>query len=386
MRTFLIVLIQMMVLSLQAAQGLEKIEGVEGPEGWVIEGIECSENKITSCSVLENELYLRPGDKVNEQEIDNARLRLKASGLFYDTQISLKKGSERGKVIVVIEVQERSATYVNVGVFSTASIQLPAKWSPGDANLTVGNRNLFGLGKRLSVSFSHPLDRPSYQSFNANYEDANLFGSNLYFGSLNYGRFFSESEDYRFLNENRQASFGRRLFDFSYIKATILNQRIRSGASRGEENENFYNSLSFEYGWNTKDDTFFPTSGSTFALGTSSFSTHAMYYLSDSFNYQLAERTVLDIGGRLSYSRASENSNSDIMASLGISRYYTFARVDEKIPDRMKVFARVNAFRYESASDQETSRSDYRAYVTGISYLKDSLGEMNFTLTIWDNQ
>lgn len=386
MNTFLIVFIQMMVLSLQAAQGLEKMEGVEGPEGWVIEAIECSENKITSCSVLKNELYLRPGDKVNEQEIDNARLRLRASGLFYDTQISLKKGSERGKVIVVIEVQERSASYVNLGVFSSASIQLPAKWSSGDANLTVGNRNLFGLGKRFSVSFSHPLDRPSYQSFSANYEDANLFGSNLYFGSLNYSRYTSKSGDYEFLRENRQASFGRRLFDFSYIKATILNQRIRSGPSGGEETENFYNSLSYEYGWNTKDDTFFPTSGSTFALGGSSFPTQAMYYLSDSFNYQLAERVVLDMGGRLSYNRDSENSYSEIMANLGISQFYTFSRADEKIPDRMKAFARVSAFRYESVSYQATSRFDVRSYVAGVSYLKDSLGEMNFTLTIWDNQ
>jgi len=356
----------------------------ESPENWVIEKIECAGNDVTSCAIIQNDLYLNPGDKVNEEEIENARLRMKSSGLFYETQISLKKGSERGQVILVVEVQERSGHYVNLGGSMSLS---SGERNPSTAgSIHVGDRNLFGLGKRLDIGYSSALTGPDdFRNFSATYEDPNLFGSSKYFGALKYSQLRSSSPSYDMDAEDIDVSVGRRLFDFSYLKLSRKTSKYKSRftffdydywSERTGTSEWTSTSYNLEYGWNTKDDLFFPTSGSTFALGvTAPPSGKPVYYVSDSYTQRLSDDYFLNLDGSLSYWQAdSKTSEVTLRYGAQIARYFTFQRQGAKVPDKMKVFAGADLF------NPHPHDTNYTVYKAGISYLMDSFGELSFNL------
>lgn len=80
----------------------------ESPEGTglTVEDIRCKGNASTKCSFILGFLHLSAGDPLNEEEIQNAKLRLSSLPDFVSVQIYLDKGSAKGRAIVVIEVVE----------------------------------------------------------------------------------------------------------------------------------------------------------------------------------------------------------------------------------------------------------------------------------------
>jgi outer membrane protein assembly factor BamA len=246
----------------------------------VVEDLQCRGNAGTSCELILSYVYLEPGDRLDETEIRNAQLRLATLRMFDSVNIFLEKGSERGKAVVVIEIEEADPL-VTEWLFG-ASYRLGAFRSITAGRLT--NQNLFGAGKLadLSVSTIQPLNGPSEESYGATlrYADPHLLGSKRYFGIVSasyvdgeittrYGN-YGESTMLRF-----GAAFGRRLWDFSYLTVGYgyrarLDQRSgrwqHDGTFELDEDHNRH-AIDVLYGWNSEDDIYFPTRGSSFQTG-----------------------------------------------------------------------------------------------------------------------
>lgn len=246
----------------------------------VIEDLRCRGNAATSCEFILGHVYLGRGDALDETELQNAQLRLSTLRTFASVDIYLEKGSERGKAVVVIEVVEADpiATEWLLG----ASYRLGALRSVAAGRLL--HQNLFGAGKfaDLSIVTVSPLNGPSEERYSASlrYADPHLFGSKRYFAiaRMSYEDAEVGSRYGNFVDDNVlrvNASLGRRLWDFSYLLVgygyRAVNDQLR-GAWQSDgtfdlHRERNRHVIDFLYGWNSEDDLYFPTRGSSFHIG-----------------------------------------------------------------------------------------------------------------------
>jgi outer membrane protein assembly factor BamA len=246
----------------------------------VVEDVQCRGNTLTACEFIAGHVYLGAGDRLDEEELQNARLRLAAQRNFESIDIRLEKGSARGRVVVVIEVKEANP--------------LEAEWLAGISRRLEFTRqvlagrlthhNLFGAGKFGSATAIGviPIDGPEQHEFGASllYADPHLFGSKRYFAVASVRYLDSSVEDrYGSFGEAELlrlgANVGRRLWDFSYVwvgygyrpKLDVRSGRWQSdGTFELDEDENPH-AVDVIYGWNSEDDLFFPTRGSSFHIG-----------------------------------------------------------------------------------------------------------------------
>lgn len=259
------------LISIAQAPGESRLE---------VEDLQCRGNTSTSCDFILGYVYLEPGDPLDEAEVRNAQLRLATLRMFKSVNLYLEKGSARGKAVVIIEVAEANALVSEwlVG----ASYRLGAFRSVTAGRLT--NQNLFGAGKfaDLSVVTVQPLNGPSEEVYTATlrYADPHLFDSRRYFGIVTASYVDAElgTRDDNF-GENTMlrfgATLGRRLWDFSYLSIGYgyrarLEQRSgrwqKDGTFELKENRNRH-AFDVLYGWNSEDDIYFPTQGSSFHTG-----------------------------------------------------------------------------------------------------------------------
>lgn len=108
----------------------------------VIEGIEVRGNAATRAELIRRTLPFAVGDHLlaGDPVLRRARFRVLALGYFRDVTMQLQRGTERGAVIVVVQVQERATVALNRLWFGSSSV---TPWWAG-ADLT--ERNLFGTG------------------------------------------------------------------------------------------------------------------------------------------------------------------------------------------------------------------------------------------------
>lgn len=245
-----------------------------------VEDLQCRGNVATACDFILGFLYLEPGDPLDETEVRNAQLRLATLRMFKSVNIYLEKGSARGKAILIVEVVETSPL-VSEWLIG-ASYRLGAFRSVTAGRLT--HQNLFGAGKFADLSFVtvQPLNGPSEEVYAAalRYADPHLFGSRRYFGivTMNFVDAEVGTRDGNFADNTMLrfgATLGRRLWDFSYLSIGYgyrarLDQRAGSWQNNGTfEFKEYNNRHAFDvlYGWNSEDDIYFPTRGSSFQTG-----------------------------------------------------------------------------------------------------------------------
>jgi len=250
----------------------------------VVQDIQCRGNVATACSFIRGHLYLTPGARLDENEVENAKLRLSALSNFKSVDIHLERGTEKGRVILVIEVAEADPLSYAL-VLGTSLRRNPDTQTVA---ARVGDHNLWGAGKTLDLlvvgdlELSH-LANKEYAT-RLEYFDPQLFGSNRYF--LATGGFYSGATTQSPFGGGAHdkgdggvdLSFGRRLGSFSY--ATIGYRYVFNS----DPNARFFNSprrnhyLAFDgnlttltdsfsrvvlltYGRNSEDDAAFPTRG-----------------------------------------------------------------------------------------------------------------------------
>lgn len=107
-----------------------------------IEAIAVRGNTATQTELILRALPIAPGDVLHasDKRLANLRFKVLALGFFLDAKVELHKGSERGQVIVQIDVIERGTITLNRLWFGTTTL------SPYWVGADVGERNLLGLG------------------------------------------------------------------------------------------------------------------------------------------------------------------------------------------------------------------------------------------------
>ena len=162
---------------------------------YYLERVEVRGNDRTGEGVVKHFVPLRPGDLLDVEDplIESIRWRLMGTGWFNEVRLSLERGSFRGWVVLVVEIEERNTLVVtrvvaglSRAVRSTESKEVVEPY----AGLGIAETNLFGLGKGISVSgvYSDPQ-----QGVDLHYSDPMFLGSRF---SLNVGFFYNNARDF----------------------------------------------------------------------------------------------------------------------------------------------------------------------------------------------
>jgi len=121
---------------------------------YTLEAIQVHGNTRTERRVVLRYVPFKPGDvfDVDHSEVELSRYRLLGTGFFRDVQFSLKKGSKRGLVVLVIEVTERNTIVINdisMGLAADGRPDGRVRTLSGYAGLDVAETNLAGTGITL---------------------------------------------------------------------------------------------------------------------------------------------------------------------------------------------------------------------------------------------
>jgi outer membrane protein insertion porin family len=127
------------------------------PLVYTLEGIEVRGNTKTSTRVVLRYVPFEPGDAVNVDApaLELARFRLLGTGFFRSVDFSLKKGSQRGQVILVIDLVERPTIVINdisLGLSADADNEGNKRPLTAYAGLDVAETNLAGSGITLGAA------------------------------------------------------------------------------------------------------------------------------------------------------------------------------------------------------------------------------------------
>ena len=121
---------------------------------YVLQGIEIRGNTSTLARVIQRFVPFRPGDTldVDDKELLLTRFRLLGTGFFRDVQLSLRRGTTRGYVILQVDVVERNTIVVNdlwLGVSADAEPNGNARPLTAYGGIDVSETNLAGTGVAL---------------------------------------------------------------------------------------------------------------------------------------------------------------------------------------------------------------------------------------------
>ncbi|MDF3067996.1 MAG: hypothetical protein K0R38_3597 [Polyangiaceae bacterium] len=124
------------------------------PLRYTLEAIQVRGNTRTERRVVLRYVPFKPGSvfDVDDSEVELSRYRLLGTGFFREVQFSLKKGSTRGMVVLVIDVVERNTIVINdisMGLAADAGRNGRVRTLSGYAGLDVSETNLAGTGITL---------------------------------------------------------------------------------------------------------------------------------------------------------------------------------------------------------------------------------------------
>jgi len=126
---------------------------------YTLEGIEVRGNKATRARVVLRYVPLRAGDvlDVNDPELALTRFRLLGTGFFRDVQLSLRRGTQRGFVVLVVDVVERNTLVVDdvwLGISEDVSSNGSARPLTAYGGAAVTETNVAGTGIALGGAFA----------------------------------------------------------------------------------------------------------------------------------------------------------------------------------------------------------------------------------------
>lgn len=140
-------------------RGAEESPGIVRRPGriglrYTLEGIEIRGNTSTLARVIQRFVPFRPGDTldVDDKELLLTRFRLLGTGFFRDVQLSLRRGTKRGFVILQVDVVERNTIVVNdlwLGLATDAEPDGKARPLTAYGGIDVSETNLAGTGVAL---------------------------------------------------------------------------------------------------------------------------------------------------------------------------------------------------------------------------------------------
>jgi outer membrane protein assembly factor BamA len=136
-----------------ASLGVVRAGGIAALK-YTLEGIEVRGNTTTHARVVLRYVPFHAGDvlDVNDRELELTRFRLLGTGFFRDVQLSLRRGTSRGYVVLVVDVVERNTFIIdNLSLGLSADVDPSGSARPltafGGAQAT--QTNLAGTGIAL---------------------------------------------------------------------------------------------------------------------------------------------------------------------------------------------------------------------------------------------
>ncbi len=233
----------------------------EGPRTY-IERIDIIGNDRTRDEVIRRELRLFEGDAYNKILVERARRRLTSLDLFEKIDMNEREGSAPDKVVLVIDVSEKS----------TGSLSFSVGYSSVETvvgSVEYNERNLFGRGQLLRLNTALSFKR---QQVDFSFTEPYFMGMPL---SAGFDAFAT-------LTDNQQASSykskqiggalrtGFRLDEYSsvnfkyylaYRDITSINVDSAAPAIIAQEGESWKSAVSATYTWDSIDNPARPTSG-----------------------------------------------------------------------------------------------------------------------------
>ncbi|MEO8800488.1 MAG: BamA/TamA family outer membrane protein [Polyangiaceae bacterium] len=122
-----------------------------------LEGVEVRGNTTTLARVVLRYVPFHPGDTidVDDKELTLTRFRLLGTGFFRDVELSLRRGTRRGYVVLVVHVVERNTIVVNdlwLGLSADAQPNGAARPLTAYGGIDIAETNLAGTGITLGAA------------------------------------------------------------------------------------------------------------------------------------------------------------------------------------------------------------------------------------------
>jgi hypothetical protein len=264
-----------------ALMPLSGLADSRGNSGLIIEDMHCRGNAVTSCQLILGYLHLAPGDRLNEDEIQDAKLRLSSLPNFVSVDIHLEKGSEKGRAIVIVEVVEADSVENEFIAGTSARLHSFSQTIEG----RMADRDVFGTRDTLNLDFEGiaPIGGLTRRGVytRLQFVDPNLLDSSKYFliAGVTYQNTLIDYPGGSFDKTDQlgiDGSVGRRLFDYSYVTLGYLYRPISQSVSTFTQFSKITNAYAVStdadpnnnrgvylgYGWDSEDDVYFPTRGS----------------------------------------------------------------------------------------------------------------------------
>ncbi|GAB4203030.1 MAG: hypothetical protein OHK0013_16840 [Sandaracinaceae bacterium] len=167
-----------------------------------LEGIRIIGNRTTAEHVIRRYVAVREGEllDVDDERIEQTRYTLLGTGFFSGVRLSLERGSERGRVVLRIEVQERTTFQIDNVVLGVSEGLAGTYERAGTpivpyGGISVSDANLLGTGDAFSGTL---LVSEPQQGVRLRFEDPAAFGSPFALsamGFFNHGREFFGDDD-----------------------------------------------------------------------------------------------------------------------------------------------------------------------------------------------
>ena len=244
----------------------------------IVEGIEIIGNKRTRRSVILSQLSLAVGALVEESAIEASRIRLLSTGFFRTVRFSLRRGSARGRVLLVLELTERNTLRVE---------DLTVGFGPRTASFgALGLSETNFLGRGVTVAGAGAVSR-NQRAFELHIFAPNLSGTPLQLSASMAWivgqetidptlRDNSPTLDYERLGGTLGLGFGAgpaRRISFLYRLESVNSNRLPNispptlrRAPSILSDSSVLSTLELAWERDTRDDDFAPTRGTRIAL------------------------------------------------------------------------------------------------------------------------
>lgn len=253
------------------ARFLEEGEA-RAPIGAVLEAVDIVGNHDTTRDFILARLQLRRGDALDEARVEESRLVLLNSGLFKSVEMSLRRGTRRGRVILVVDVRERNTLLIDELYLGSSSV------SPLFGGFGLSESNLFGEGVVLSLAGAAGRDRRSARLEwfvpNLSTTPLQLLGSvNLATGvepvdeadptanKLDYTRFGGTFGFGLITGRAQRVSLTYRLEGLSVERLRWVDEEVLQHAPSAYPDESVISTLRASWEHNTQDSSQLPTRG-----------------------------------------------------------------------------------------------------------------------------